>query len=49
MGDVVVRGCLGLSDHEMIEFLTLGEVKREVSKITTMDLEGRLWPVQDAG
>jgi len=37
MGDVVVGGCLGLSNHEMIEFLILGKVRRRVSKITTMD------------
>jgi len=34
---VVVRGCLGLSDHEMTEFLGCGEVRRGVSKTTTMD------------
>jgi len=27
VGDVVVGSRLGLSDHEMIEFLILGEVK----------------------
>ena len=26
--DVVVRGCLGLSDHEMTEFLVQGELRR---------------------
>jgi len=35
--DVVVGGCLGLSDHEMIEFSVRGEVKRGASKTTTMD------------
>ena len=34
---MVVRGCLGLSDHEMIEFSVPGEIKRGTSKITTMD------------
>jgi len=33
----VVRGCLGLSDHEMIELSVRGGVKRGASKITTMD------------
>jgi len=37
VGYVVVGGSLGLSDHEMIEFLIRGEVKRGVSKTTTMD------------
>jgi len=37
VGDVVVGDCLGLSDHEMIEFLIHDEVKRGVSKTTTMD------------
>jgi len=37
MGDVVVGGHLGLSNHEMIEFSVLGEVKRGVSKTTAMD------------
>ena len=37
MGDVVARGCLGLSNHEMIEFWILGEVGRGVSKTTIMD------------
>jgi len=36
--DVVVGGCLGLSDHEMIEFSVQGEVKRGASKTTTMDI-----------
>jgi len=34
---VVSGGCLGLSDHEMIEFLVRGEVKRGASKTTTME------------
>ena len=37
VGDVVVGGCLGLSDHDMIEFLILGEVRKRVSKTTTLD------------
>ncbi|KAM9591097.1 uncharacterized protein ACIBXB_006040 [Morphnus guianensis] len=37
VGDVVVGGRLGLSDHEMIEFLILGEVRKGVSKTSTMD------------
>jgi len=39
VGEVVVRGCLGLSDHEMVEFLVQGEVKRRASKTTTMDFQ----------
>ncbi|GAB0207545.1 hypothetical protein GRJ2_003220200 [Grus japonensis] len=37
VGDVVVRGRLGLSEHEKIEFSIHGEVRRGVSKTTTMD------------
>jgi len=33
----MVGGCLGLSDHELIEFSILGEVTRRVRKTTTMD------------
>jgi len=35
--DVVVGGCLGLSDHEMTEFSIIGEIKRGAIKTTTMD------------
>jgi len=38
VGDVVIGGCLGLSDHEMLEFSVHGEVKRRSSKTTTMDI-----------
>ena len=34
---MAVGGCLGLSDHDMIEFSILGEVRRGVSKTTTRD------------
>ncbi|KAM9591180.1 uncharacterized protein ACIBXB_006077 isoform 1-T3 [Morphnus guianensis] len=37
VGDVVVGGRLGLSDHEMIGFSILGEARKVVSKTTTMD------------
>jgi len=37
VGDVVVGGRLGLSEHEMAEFSVQGDVKRGVSKTTTMD------------
>ena len=39
VGDVVVRGHLGPRDHEMIEFSILGEVKRVVSKTSSMDFQ----------
>jgi len=39
VGDVVVGGCLGLSDHEMTEFSVHGEVKSRVSKTTTLDFQ----------
>jgi len=36
VGNVVVGGCLALSDHEMTEFLVCGEVKSGASKTTMM-------------
>jgi len=39
VGDVVVRGCLGLSDHEMIHCLVPGGVKRGARKTTTIDIQ----------
>jgi len=39
VGDVVVGDCLGFSDHEIIEFLVQGEIKRGASNITTMDFQ----------
>jgi len=39
VGDVMVGGCLGLCDHEMIEFLGRDEVRREASKTTTIDFQ----------
>ncbi|KAM9649084.1 uncharacterized protein ACIBXB_011576 [Morphnus guianensis] len=36
-GDVMVGGRLGHSDHEMIEFSVLGEVRRSVSRTATLD------------
>ncbi|KAK4806799.1 hypothetical protein QYF61_005595 [Mycteria americana] len=37
VSDVMVGGCLGQSDHEMIEFLIRGEAARGVSKTATLD------------
>ncbi|KAK4820506.1 hypothetical protein QYF61_000085 [Mycteria americana] len=37
VGDVTVGGCLGHSDHKMIEFLILGEVRRGFSRTATLD------------
>ncbi|TRZ20739.1 hypothetical protein HGM15179_006364 [Zosterops borbonicus] len=37
VGDVVVRGCLGHSDHEIIEFSIFGEIKRNINKTCTLD------------
>jgi len=39
VGGVVVKGHLGLSDHEMIEFSVRGEVKRGASKTAAMDFQ----------
>ena len=38
MGDVMVGVHLGHSDHEMTEFLILGEVRRGVSRTATLDM-----------
>ncbi|GAB0206524.1 hypothetical protein GRJ2_003118000 [Grus japonensis] len=37
VGDMMFGGCLGHRDHEMIEFLILGEVRRGVSRSATLD------------
>ena len=37
VGGVMVGGCLGLSDREMIEFSIWGEARKGVSKTTAMD------------
>ncbi|KAK4823326.1 hypothetical protein QYF61_000928 [Mycteria americana] len=37
VSDVMAGGCLGQSDHEMIEFLIRGEVRRGVSRTATLD------------
>ncbi|KAK4828821.1 hypothetical protein QYF61_000878 [Mycteria americana] len=37
VSDVMVGGCRGQSDHEMIEFLIHGEAARGVSKTATLD------------
>ena len=34
---VMVGGCLGHSNHEMIGFLILGEVRRGISRTATLD------------
>ena len=39
VGDVTVVGRLGHSDHKMIEFLIIGEVRRGVSRTATLDLQ----------
>jgi len=41
--DVVARGRLGLSSHEMTECSVLGEVKRGASKTTTMDFQSAVF------
>ena len=37
VGVVEIRSCLGQSDHEMVKFSILGEVRREVMKTATLD------------
>ena len=38
VGDVVVGGCLGHSNHEMIEFSVLGEIRRGFSRTVILDI-----------
>ncbi|GAB0182786.1 hypothetical protein GRJ2_000743900 [Grus japonensis] len=37
VGDVKLKGSLGCSDHEMVEFRTLRAARRACSKLTTLD------------
>ena len=37
VGDVMVRSCLGQSDHEMVEFSILGEARKGASKTAVLD------------
>ncbi|RMB99816.1 hypothetical protein DUI87_23593 [Hirundo rustica rustica] len=37
VGDVEVGGRLGHSDHEIIEFSIIGEIRRNINKISTLD------------
>ncbi|GAB0210231.1 hypothetical protein GRJ2_003488900 [Grus japonensis] len=37
VGDVKLKGSLGCSDHEMVEFRILRAAKRAHSKLTTLD------------
>lgn len=36
VGDVMVRGSLGHSNHKIIELLILGKVRREISRTVTL-------------
>ena len=47
VGDVLIGGHLGHSDHEMIDFSIFGEIRRNKYRqdfFITL-LEGRLWPI----
>ena len=39
VGDAVVGSFLGQSDHDMVEFSILGEVRSGVSKTATLDFQ----------
>ncbi|RMC21758.1 hypothetical protein DUI87_02627 [Hirundo rustica rustica] len=39
VGDVEVGGRLGHSDHEIIEFSIIGEIRRTINKISTLDFQ----------
>jgi len=47
LGNVKLKGSLGCSDQEMVEFKILKAVRRVYSKLTTLELqENRIWPFQ---
>lgn len=37
--DVMVGGCLGRSDHEMVEFRDFGVTRQKVSRVTILDFK----------
>ncbi len=39
MGDVEVGGCLGQSDHKIVEFSILGNVRRVTSKTAVVNFQ----------
>lgn len=39
MGYVMIYGCLGQSDHKMIEFKGFGVMRRKFSRIATLDFK----------
>ncbi|GAB0205778.1 hypothetical protein GRJ2_003043400 [Grus japonensis] len=39
VGEVVIGGCLGHSDHEVVEFQIVGERRKTTSKTSTLDME----------
>ena len=47
VGDVEVGGCLGQSDHEMVEFSILGGARRGNSKTVTLHFGG--WTLNCSG
>jgi len=44
VGNMKLKGSLGCSDHEMVEFQFLRAARRTHSKLTTLGF--RLWPLQ---
>ncbi|GAB0184141.1 hypothetical protein GRJ2_000879400 [Grus japonensis] len=45
VGDVKLKGSLGCSDHEMVEFRILGAARRACSNYPGLQ-QSRLWPLQ---
>lgn len=39
VGEVMVGGCLGHSDHELVELKTFGVRKKKVSRVATLDFK----------
>ena len=39
MGDVLVGGCLGHSDHKMVEFKIFGVMTKKVIRVATLDFQ----------
>jgi len=46
LGNMKLKGSLGCSNNEMVEFKILRAARRVHSKLTTPDFRRALWPLQ---
>jgi len=46
VGNVRLKGSLGCSDHEMVEFKILRAARRVHSKLTSLNFRRADWPLQ---